>query len=107
MGRGGKVIAVDRDGEHSLPLLQAKAEVLGLFNIETRAVRLETFDLEEGSVDGVYGWWVLMYLPEAMAKSLIGRMKKWIRQGGVCALAEFCNYRHIYIHPKMLSRQLV
>jgi len=100
VGSEGKVIAVDRDGEHSLPLLQAKAEVLGLFNIETRAASLETFDITEGSVDGVYGRWVLMYLPEAMAKSLIGRMKKWIRPGGVCALAEFCNYRHIHIHPK-------
>jgi SAM-dependent methyltransferase len=100
VGSGGKVIAVDRDGERSLPLLKAQAEALGLFNIETRAVSLETFDLQEGSVDGVYGRWVLMYLPEARVKSLIGRMAKWLRPGGVCALTEICNYRHIYIHPK-------
>ena len=41
-----------------------------------------------------------MYLTETTVKSLIGRMAKWLRPGGVCALAEFCNYRHIHIHPK-------
>ncbi len=100
VGSRGKVIAVDRDGERSLPLLKAQTEALGLYNVETRAANLETFDLQEGSVDGVYGRWVLMYLSMATVKSLIGRMAKWLRPGGVCALTEFCNYRHIYIHPK-------
>jgi ubiquinone/menaquinone biosynthesis C-methylase UbiE len=100
VGSEGKVIAIDRDGERSLPLLRAQAEADGLFNIETRAASLETFDLQEGSVDGVYGRWVLMYLPEATVKLLIGRMAKWLRPGGVCALTELCNYRHIHIHPK-------
>jgi hypothetical protein len=40
-----------------------------------------------------------MYLPEATVKSPIGRMAKWLRPGGVCALTELCNYRHIHIHP--------
>lgn len=100
VGSGGKVIGVDRDGEHSLPLLKAQAEAAGLMNIETRAADLATFDLQEGSVDGVYGRWVLMYLPEAKVKPLIDRMVKWLRPGGVCALTELCNYRHIHIHPK-------
>jgi SAM-dependent methyltransferase len=100
VGSGGKVMAVDRDGEHSLPQLKAQAEAAGLFNIETRAASLETFDLQEGSVDGVYGRWVLMYLPETTVKPLIGRIVRWLRPGGVCALTEFCNYRHIHIHPK-------
>lgn len=100
VGAGGKVIAIDRDDERSLPLVRAQAEAAGLFNIETRAARLETFDLQEESVDGIYGRWVLMYLPEAKVKSLIGRMAKWLRPGGVCALTEICNYRHIHIHPK-------
>ncbi|WP_419662075.1 class I SAM-dependent methyltransferase [Desulfosarcina variabilis] len=71
VGSEGNVIAVDRDGERSLPLLRAQAEAVGLFNIETRAANLETFDLQEKSVDGVYGRWVLMYLPEATVKSLM------------------------------------
>jgi len=100
VGSEGKIIAIDRDGERSLPLLKAQAEAAGLFNIETRAASLETFDLQEGSVDGVYGRWVLMYLPETTVKPLIGRLAKWLRPGGVCALTEFCNYRHIHIHPK-------
>ncbi len=100
VGAGGKVIAVDRDGERSLPLLKVQAEAAGLFNIETRAANLETFDLQEGSVDGVYGRWVLMYLPETRVKSLIGRMVKWLRPGAACALTELCNFGHIHIYPK-------
>ena len=100
VGPTGKVVAVDQDGERSLPLLRTKAEAAGLLNIETRVANLETFDLPEGSVDGVYGRWVLMYLSEVAVKSLIGRIAKWLRPGGVCALTELCNYRHIHVHPR-------
>ena len=99
VGPEGKVIGVDRDEESSLSMLKAKAEASGLSNIETRACELEAFDLPEESVDGVYGRWVLMYLPEGQVKSLVFRIAKWLRPGGVCALSEFCNYRHIHIHP--------
>jgi ubiquinone/menaquinone biosynthesis C-methylase UbiE len=100
VGPEGRIIAIDRDGERSLRLLKEEAEAAGLFNIETRTADLETFDLHESSVDGVYGRWVLMYLPENMVKPLICRMAKWLRPGGVCALMEICNYRHIHIHPR-------
>ncbi|MDY6857637.1 MAG: methyltransferase domain-containing protein [Thermodesulfobacteriota bacterium] len=99
VGPEGKVIAVDRDGERSLRLLKAQAQAVGLSNIETRVANLETFDLQAESVDGVYGWWVLMYLPEVTVRPLIGRMAKWLRPGGICDLTEFCNYRYIHIHP--------
>lgn len=99
VGTQGWVIAVDRDGERSLPLLKDRAEAAGFSNVETRVSDLEVFDLPEDSVDGVYGRWVLMYLPEEAAEALIGRVARWLRPGGVCALAEFCNYRHIHIHP--------
>ncbi len=99
VGPEGRIIAVDRDGERSLQLLKERAEAGGFANIETRASELEAFDLPAGSVDGVYGRWVLMYLPEKQVKSLINRMTLWLRPGGVCALAEICNYRQIYIHP--------
>jgi len=99
VGPKGRVIGVDRDGERSLPMLKAKAAAAGLSNIETRTCELEAFDLPEESVDGVYGRWVLMYLPETAVKALIDRMAKWLRPGGTCALSEFCNYRHIHIYP--------
>lgn len=99
VGTQGWVIAVDRDGERSLPLLKDRAEAAGFSNVETRVADLEVFDLPEDSVDGVYGRWVLMYLPEEAAEALIGRVVRWLRPGGVCALAEFCNYRHIHIYP--------
>jgi len=100
VGPEGRVIAVDRDGEHSLRILKEKAEAAGIFNIETRTADLETFDLQECSVDGVYCRWVLMYLPEKSVKPLICRMAHWLRSGGVCALTEICNYRHIHVHPR-------
>lgn len=99
VGPEGRVIAVDRDGERSLPLLRERAAAAGLSNIETRIAELETFDLPGGSVDGVYGRWVLMYLPERMVEALTGRIAKWLRPGGACTLAELCNFRHIHIHP--------
>jgi len=99
VGPEGRVIAVDRDGARSLPLLRERADAAGFSNVETRAAELEDFDLPEASVDGVYGRWVLMYLPESAATALVGRIASWLRPGGVCALAEFCNYRHIHIHP--------
>ena len=99
VGPEGRVIAVDRDGERSLPLLKQRAEAEGFSNVETRTAELEAFDLPEGSVDGVYGRLVLMYLPEEAVAALVARASKWLRPGGVCALAEFCNYRHACVHP--------
>ncbi len=100
VGPEGRITAVDRDGEHSLRILKEQAEAAGLFNIETQVADLETFDLHESSVDGVYGRWVLMYLPEQMVKPLMCRIARWLRPGGACVLAEFCNYRHMHIHPR-------
>lgn len=99
VGTTGRVIAVDRDGERSLPLLRERAETAGLSNVETQAVELDAFDLPAGSVDGVYGRWVLMYLNEADSLALARRAVAWLKPGGVLALAEFCNYRHIHVHP--------
>jgi SAM-dependent methyltransferase len=99
VGPGGRIIAVDRDGERSIPQLRDAADAAGFGNVEARVADLEQFDLPSESVDGVYGRWVLMYLPEREARALATRIAKWLRPGGVCALAEFCNYRHIRIRP--------
>ena len=99
VGPEGRVIAVDRDGERSLPFLEERAAAAGLSNIETRAIELESFELPDASVDGVYGRWVLMYLSESDAEALVANVAKWLRPGATCALAEFCNYRHIHMHP--------
>jgi hypothetical protein len=40
-----------------------------------------------------------MYLPEREARALATRIANWLRPGGACALAEFCNFRHIRIYP--------
>ena len=99
VGPMGRIIAVDRDGERSIPRLREAADAAGFGNVEARVADLEQFDLPSESVDGVYGRWVLMYLPEREARALATRIAKWLRPGGACALAEFCNYRHIRIYP--------
>ncbi len=99
VGPQGRVIAVDRDAERSLPRLRERAEAAGFSNIETREANLENFDLPPESVDGVYGRWILMYLPEPAARQLVDRAAAWLKPGAVCALSEFCNYRHIQIQP--------
>jgi len=55
----------------------------------------------------VYARWVLMYLPEREARALATRLARWLRPGGACALAEFCNYRHIQIYPPIDHFELV
>jgi hypothetical protein len=95
----GRIIAVDRDGKSSIPRLRKAADTAGFGNVDARVADLEQFDLPSESVEGVYGRWVLMYLPEREARALATRIAKWLRPGGTCALAEFCNYRHIRIYP--------
>jgi len=107
VGPMGQIIAVDRDGERSIPRLREAATAAGFGNVETRVADLEHFDLPSESVDGVYGRWVLMYLPEREAKALAARIASWLRPGGACALAEFCNYRYISIYPPIESFGLV
>jgi SAM-dependent methyltransferase len=99
VGPTGRIIAVDRDGERSIPRLREAADAAGFENVEARVADLERFDLPSESVDGVYGRWVLMYLPEGEARALATRIARWLRPGGACALAEFCNYRHIRVYP--------
>jgi SAM-dependent methyltransferase len=107
VGPMGRVIAVDRDGDRSIPRLREAADAAGFRNVDARVADLEQFDLPSESVDGVYGRWVLMYLPEREARALATRIAKWLRPGGACVLAEFCNYRHIRIYPPIEDFGLV
>lgn len=99
VGPEGRVIALDRDDERSLPLLRERARAAGLANVEARRADLEAFDLPDGSVDGVYGRWVLMYLPEPSARALTRRIASWLAPGGACAFAEFRDQRRARLDP--------
>lgn len=99
VGPTGRIIAVDRDGEKSIPRLREAADAAGFGNVDARVADLEHFDLPPESVDGVYGRWVLMYLREREAKALATRIARWLRPGGACALAEFCNFLNITVYP--------
>jgi len=99
VGPRGRVLAVDRDGQRSLRLLEELLAEESLTNVETREADLQQFDLKPGSVDAVYGRWVLMYLPLAEVQALVGRIAHWLRSGGTFVSAEFCNFRHMHLHP--------
>ena len=88
VGPLGRIIAVDQDGERSIPRLREAADAAGFGNVEARVADLEHFDLPSESIDGVYGRWVLMYLPEREARALATRIASWLRPGGACVLAE-------------------
>lgn len=107
VGSTGRVIAVDRDGERSIPRLREAADAAGFGNVEARVADLQHFDLPSESVDGVYARWVLMYLPDREARALVTRLARWLRPRGACALAEFCNFRHIRIYPPIDRFELV
>jgi SAM-dependent methyltransferase len=107
VGPKGRVIAVDRDGERSIPRLREAADAAGFGNVDARVADLAHFDLPSESVDGVYGRWVLMYLPEREARALAARIASWLRPGGACALAEFCNYLNIRIYPPVENFEVV
>lgn len=99
VGPQGRIIAVDRDDDRSLARLKTQARVEGLNQIEAVAADINAFDLPEESVDGVFARWVLIHMPEKSIAPLIRRMATWLRPGGTCLLAEYCNYRHITLHP--------
>lgn len=107
VGPEGRVITVDRDGERSIPRLQRLVAEAGLRNVEARVADLARFDLPPESVDGVYGRWVLMYLPEDEVGPLLARIASWLKPGAACALAEFCNFRHMALHPRTEHLDLV
>lgn len=96
----GTVIAVDRDSENSLPHLKSRLESMDMSNVEVIAEELDSFDLAPNSVDGVYGRWVLMYLPKDDVEGLINRVARWLKPGGVFASVEICNYLNMGIHPR-------
>jgi SAM-dependent methyltransferase len=106
-GPMGRIIAVDRDGERSIPQLREAADAVGFQNIEAMVADLSNFDLPSESADGVYARWVLMYLPENEAMALVTRLARWLRPGGACALAEFCSFRQIRIYPPVSNFELV
>jgi ubiquinone/menaquinone biosynthesis C-methylase UbiE len=99
VGPNGHVIAVDRDGQRSLRMLESRLAGEHLTNVETRAADLQQFDLAPGSVDGVYGRWVLMYLPIGEVQALLGRIARWLRPGGTFVSAEFCNFHNMRLYP--------
>jgi len=99
VGPTGRVIAVDRDGSRSLRVLEAHCAEAGIDWVEAREADLTRFDLAPESVDGIYGRWVLMYLPLDVVEPLVGHIAGWLRPGGAFASVEMCNFRHMHLHP--------
>jgi len=101
VGPSGHIIAVDRDSEKSLHLLKSRLAEEALTNVEIKALELDKLDLLPESIDGVYGRWIMMYMNPKKAEATINRVVKWLRTGGIFVLAEFCNYHHTTVYPKI------
>jgi len=101
VGPSGHIIAVDRDSEKSLPLLNSKLTEEGITNVEIKASVLEKLDLPPESIDGIYGRWVMMYLNPKEVETIVERSTKWLRRGSTYVLAEFCNYNHMCVYPSI------
>ena len=81
---GGSLVASDATDE-MLEVARARAEELGIENVEFKRIELEWIDLDTASVDAVLCKWGLMFAvdPEAALRE----MRRVLRPGGRVALA--------------------
>lgn len=81
---GGTVISSDAS-EQMLAVARARAEGLGVSNVEFLRLELEWIDLETASVDGILCRWGLMFAVDQGAA--IREMRRVLRPGGRLALS--------------------
>lgn len=83
VGPSGRVVALDQD-EADLETLRAKAEAMGLTNIEYVVTGGDlTLPLADASVDGVLTYDVLHYLPPEDRRALYGEVRRVLRASGL------------------------
>jgi ubiquinone/menaquinone biosynthesis C-methylase UbiE len=88
-GRSGKVIGIDRS-RRFLDRLDRVASEDGLHSVETHEIDLDTDDLPEMLVDGVWCRWVLGFLKNP--RRMIDTMARVIRPGGTFVSHEYFAY---------------
>jgi SAM-dependent methyltransferase len=97
---GGKLISTD-GAEAMVEVARARAQELGLDNVEARAMEAEWIDLPAASVDGVLCRWGIMLLadPEAAQRET----RRVLRPGGRVAIAVWAAPEH---NPWSIGRVL-
>lgn len=83
-GPHGRVLGVDVDAE-TLATARARAEALGLANVEFVVADVRTMALEPNAFDVVLGRWSLTFLPDAT--EVMGRLRDALVPGGRIAVA--------------------
>jgi SAM-dependent methyltransferase len=83
-GPHGRVLGIDVDAA-TLATARARAEALGLTNVEFVAADVRTMALEPNAFDVVLGRWSLTFLPEAA--EVMARLRDTLVPGGRIAVA--------------------
>jgi len=94
---GGRVIAVDESPACIESLIQA-TQSQGVTSIEPRRVSVEDLGLEPESLDGVYGRWILAWLPDCAG--VFQQVAQALRPGGVYVLQEYLNWSALTLLPR-------
>jgi len=83
-GPHGRVVGIDVDAG-TLATARARAEALGLTNVEFVVADVRTVPLDANAYDVVLGRWSLTFLPEAV--DVMGRLRDALVPGGRIAVA--------------------
>ncbi len=92
----GRVIAVD-ESERFLSHLMARARVLGISHVETRAQDVQTLEVPAASVDVAYARWVLCFTPRP--QDVVARVAAALKPGGVFAVQDYINWAALSLSP--------
>jgi SAM-dependent methyltransferase len=89
-GRAGRVIGIDRS-RRFLDHLEARAEALGIDNVETLELDLNEREIPKCDAHGLWTRWVYAFVREP--RRLLERAAQALRPGGVMVLHEYVDYR--------------
>jgi SAM-dependent methyltransferase len=89
VGSRGRVIAIDRS-RRFLDHLEARAEALGLAQLETLELDLDERELPALEAHGIWSRWVYAFLTHP--RRLLERAARALRPGGVMVMHEYADY---------------
>lgn len=98
VGAEGRVIGVDQSPRF-VEYLRARAEALGLSNVEALHGDVADLELPLESVDGAYARWVLCFVTHP--DRVIAAVARALRPGGAFAVQDYVRYVGMTIAPRM------
>jgi ubiquinone/menaquinone biosynthesis C-methylase UbiE len=102
VGPTGHVLAADVS-QRFLDYLQQQAHARGIEHIGTVCIDVQKLELPPASFDGAYSRWVLCWLPDP--ESVVQRVARALRPGGVFAVQDYFNYRALCLAPRSAAME--